>query len=222
MNTCATLLDEPTVGLLKAAGLEIVKASFDAMDRATLRQMRGPEASLEKNIAGIRNAINNGLRVILRLTLCSYNQDQLLDLYHMARDMGAEKLQIKPLVRSGRAVDSKAFLSRDELCRSFFELAGTVTGPIAMPEILCWPSKDTFGLKSKPCASLNKIYFSIKCEAFSCNYLPRKRAIGNLRHDTLERIIHLSEFEKCQGGEGEHILAGCPQSEYFTADVKCP
>jgi cyclic pyranopterin phosphate synthase len=211
INTNATLLDASTARLLKEAGLGIVKASFDSIDEMTLRQIRGPKASLSGILTGIQNAIEYGFRVILRLTLCSYNRDQLVTCYRMAQDLGVEKLQIKPLIRSGRAVDSKEFLSQDELYRTFSELAGAVNGPIAQPEILCWPSKEAAGLANNVCNSLNKIYVSTGYEAYICNYLPLIGAIGNLTQDPLERIFQQRQIRITQDANGHAILASCPQ-----------
>lgn len=216
INTNATLITVPTARLLKEAGLEIVKASFDAIHQSTFRKMRGPGASLRSTLMGIMTAIENGFLVILRLTLCSYNRNQLLDCYRMARDLGIHKLQIKPLVRSGRAIGSSAFLNREEVCQAFHELASVVNGSVPLVEILCWPPEEAAGLPCNVCTGLNKIYFSVMCEASICNYLPMIGTIGNLRQDKLENIIH-RRFEICQNMEGHLFLTDCPQSKYFNA-----
>ncbi|GBE01005.1 cyclic pyranopterin monophosphate synthase [bacterium BMS3Abin08] len=217
INTNATLLDAPTARLLKKSGLEIVKISFDSIDETTLRQIRGPRASLAKTITGIHTAVENGFHVILRYTLCSFNRDQLVACYRMAREIGVEKFQVKPLIRAGRAIGSSGFLSREELCRAFEELAVIVNGPIARPEILCWPSKDTTSLTVKACAGINKIYFSTSYKAYFCNYLPWTDEIGDLTRDTLEDLLQRRSIKVCEGRSSYPLLTGCRQIEYLSA-----
>jgi MoaA/NifB/PqqE/SkfB family radical SAM enzyme len=215
VNTNATLLDKPAAEQLKEAGIKLVKASFDTTDENTFRQMRGMRTSLEKTLAGIRTAIEGGFRVILRLTLCSYNRKQLLSCYYMARDLGVEKLQIKPLIRSGRANFSEAFLNRAEVSQALGELSTVVSGPVALPEILCWPSADSGSLTCKGCGSLDKIYVSPNFEVSTCNYIAGTDGVGNLTQDTLETIFNWRKFE-CPQSDGRHfILKGCPQATYF-------
>jgi MoaA/NifB/PqqE/SkfB family radical SAM enzyme len=215
INTNATLLDKPTAQQLKESGLKIVKASFDTIDENTFRQMRGKRASWARTLAGIRTAIEGGFRVILRLTLCSYNRKQLLSCYYMARDLGVEKLQIKPLISTGRANFSEAFLTRAEVRQALCELSTVVRGPFAQPEILCWPSEDSGSLPCKGCGSLDKIYVSPNFDVFTCNYIVGTDGIGNLIKDTLETIFYRRKFESPQNDGRQFIIRGCPQVKYF-------
>ena len=70
INTNGTFLDESVASILREAKLETVKISFDSLDEAILRKMRGPQASLSKTLAGIRNSIDFSFQTILRFTLC--------------------------------------------------------------------------------------------------------------------------------------------------------
>lgn len=133
----------------------------------------------------------------------------------MARDLGVQKLQIKPLVPSGRAVNSGAFLTRVEVRQALYELSKVVSGPYALPEVLCWPSADSGGLPCKGCGSLDKIYVFPNCKVFICNFLGGTTEIGNLKKDTLETIFYRRKFEDTQNCGGHFILKGCPQINYF-------
>ncbi len=215
INTNASFLNETTAQALKDAGLAVVKVSFDGVDEAALCRMRGPKASLVKTVANIRTAVAHGFRVLLRLTLCTYNVGQLVDCYRMARELGVEKLQVKPLVQSGRAAMSDAFLTRQQLRAAFKELAAAVQGPVALPEILCWPPEDAFGLPNKVCGSLAKIYFSASGEATICNYLADTTPIGNVIQEPLESVLEKRNPQLWQTPGCHTMLAGCPQAVYF-------
>ncbi|HET6515395.1 MAG TPA: radical SAM protein [Thermodesulfovibrionales bacterium] len=215
VNTNATLLDAHTARIMKDAGIRTVKASFDASNEDTYQLMRGTGSSLKKTISGIEAAVKTRFHVILRLTLCSYNRQQLLDCYRMARDLGASRLQIKPLVSSGRAVGSGAFLSHEDLKEAFAELSDAAKDSLAEPEILCWPLAESSGLRSRICASLNKIYISTSGRVSVCNYLSQSDFIGNIESETLNDILSRRNINVYTSDKGHDILSGCPQIKYF-------
>lgn len=215
INTNALVLDESTAQTLKDAGLKTVKVSFDAVDQATSCRMRGQNESLEKKKESICLAVALGFHVLLRLTLCTHNVDQLVDCYRIARELGVGKLQIKPLVWAGRAARSRAFLSRQQLREAFRTLAAAVEDTIAQPQILCWPPEDAYGLPNKVCGSMNKMYISTNGEVSICNYLPEDPPIGNVMREPLEDIFAKRHPEIWISPRGHTMLANCPQSEYF-------
>jgi hypothetical protein len=74
--------------------------------------------------------------------------------------------------RAGRAIGSKAFLSKEEINLALLELADSVSRQTPLVEILCWPTEKASGLKYRIYSSINKIYISTKLQVTICNYLP--------------------------------------------------
>lgn len=217
INTNGFLLDERAAEALNAVGLKVVKISFDAADDEMLRRIQKPDASHEELLRGIRNAVAWGFRVLLRLTLCSHNVEQLVECYRLARKLGVEKLQVKPLIRAGRAASSRAFLPRSRITAALRDLAGAVEGTAALPEILCWPPEEAFGLPAKVCGSLDKIYVATNGEVSICNYLPAAPPVGCLAEDSLENILSKRHPPLWRLKEGHVMLAACPQIACFDA-----
>jgi MoaA/NifB/PqqE/SkfB family radical SAM enzyme len=215
INTNALLFNEAMALALKKVGLTVIKVSYDAVDQATLSLMRGPNASLARTEAGISIAVAHGFRVILRLTISAYNVHQLVDCYHAARDMGVEKLQVKPLIRSGRSLKSDAFLGREQIRAAFRALAKAAEGSAARPDISCCPPEDAFGLNRKICGSLDKIYFLTNGEAIICNYIPNTAPIGNLSMEPLDILLAKRNPRLFRSPRGHTILNGCPETFSF-------
>jgi hypothetical protein len=132
----------------------------------------------------------------------------------MAQIMGVDNFQVKPLVCSGRSVNSRSFLSRDEVNRAFLELSSVVNGKGPLPEILCWISDITSGVTDRVCASLNKLYISPDGETSTCNYLSSNVNIGNLMENGFDGIFKKRRLKTLSIGN-HRILYGCPQTKYF-------
>lgn len=215
INTTGLLLGETTAQALKDVNLKTVKLSFDAVDQATLWRIRGKNASMSKMIKSVHIAVAYGFSVLLRFTLCRYNVDQLLDCYRLARKLGAEKFQVKPMICSGRAAASDAFLSREEICQAFRGLAAATKGTATRLEVLCWPPEDVFGLPSKVCGSMNKIYVATNGDTFICNYVPEPIRFGNLVQEPIERVLSNHIHSLWRSTTGYTLAAHCPQTSYF-------
>lgn len=215
INTNASSLTPSVAVRIQALGINLVKISMDATDDLTLQKIRGQNSSLQRIIAGIINALGNSLEVILRFTLCKHNQHQLISCYEMARRFGVKKLQIKPLVRHGRAVYTDAFLTAEQISESLSELAGQIASDGTQPEVLCWPPEMSGGLPSKGCGSIDKIYVATNLQAIICNYVPKAVPIGDLKKDPLDRILLQRHSNIWKSPKGYSLVAGCPQSVYF-------
>jgi MoaA/NifB/PqqE/SkfB family radical SAM enzyme len=215
INTNGAALDEAALDALRDAGLSIIKVSFDTVDEATLRRMRGPGASADTVVRGIRLAVARGFRVILRLTLCRHNAADLLATYRAARDLDVDALQVKPLIGSGRAAHSGARLTRDRVCSLLHDLAEAVEGTSALPQILCWPPGEMGGLPGKACGSLDKIYIGVDGTVTTCNYIPNPTALGDVGDESLADILTRRSPALWRSAEGDTILAGCPQAIHF-------
>ncbi len=215
INTNGIRLDSSMLTRLKSAGLRTIKISFDATDEPTYRKMRDCDSSLEELNRNIRSTVEEGFDVILRFTLCRYNLDRLPSCYRSAREFGAAKFQVKPLIMAGRAVREDAFLTAAEVNRALFELAAAAGKAGPKVEILCWPPQGPASFKYKICGNINKLYFTTKLKAIICNYVPDSRAIGSLQKDSLETILRRRRTLEPAGHKAYRWIKGCPNSIYF-------
>jgi len=216
INTSGTLMDSSIARLLKEAGVTTVKISLDASEEAAYRRIRGPSCSLDRMLEGIRVTAGFGFKVVLRFTLSRYNRDKLVSCYHMAGDLGVNEFQVKPLISAGRAVGSKAFLSKEEINEALLEVADSVSGQTPLVEILCWPPEKASRLKYRICGSINKIYISTNLQVTICNYVLGTEPIGDMCRDSLESILGRRHCDEWVSPEGYHVISACPQICFFS------
>lgn len=215
INTNGSLLTLDSAKLLKNSGLAIVKISFDTCDERVFRMMRGRGASMTDTLNGISVAVQQGFLVILRYTLCRYNAGELAACYRFAREAGAHTFQVKPLIRAGRALNTEAFLNRDEVVGALNSLASAVSNTAAAPQVLCWPPEASGGLKCKACGSIDKIYVATNGDVFICNYISTHAAIGSLAIEPLEDILNKRSPRIWRSPFGHAVLEGCIQTDFF-------
>jgi MoaA/NifB/PqqE/SkfB family radical SAM enzyme len=211
INTNATLLDRATAERLRAAGLEIVKASLDTTEGDGYVALRGPPKRLPRSLAGMRNAVAVGLRLMVRFTLSALNQRQLLPCYREACDLGAERFQVKPLICAGRAQNEGAFLSPAETSAALEALRREAIGAGVAVEVLCLPGERAGGLRSTTCGSGRKIYVDTAGEVTICNYAATMPTLGNLRVDPVERVLQRRLEQLVAAPDGAPVPIGCPQ-----------
>jgi MoaA/NifB/PqqE/SkfB family radical SAM enzyme len=215
INTNGMRLDSKMGSMLKQAGLSLMKVSYDAADEGILRQIRGNRASLsnlEKNLSMITSL---GFELIVRFSLCRHNADQLPHVYQKARLFRASRLQIKPLISSGRAQHSNAFLTREEIYKTLENLVSRTGADGKFLQILCWPPEDCAGLPGKLCGSINKIYVSPNGDTAICNYVSRTKPLGNLIEERLEDIFSRHTAALTENSCGHIFVEGCPQASFF-------
>lgn len=211
VNTNGSLITKDVARRLKAAGMTVVKVSLDAMQQDIFKKIRGPEASLEKVLNGIRIAVDAGFKVLARFTLCRLNSDQLLNCYEFAERAGVCKFQVKPLINAGRAVRSAEFMTKSELRVCLHRLSQAADNCPSLPEILCWHPADAFGMRTKACGSINKIYIATDGRVCTCNFIP-SGWIDNLSRNSLEEILfHRESNVLSQKIDGFEVLPRCPQ-----------
>ncbi len=215
INTNGIPLDLPMLRRLKNAGLRTIKISFDATDEPTYQKMSDCDSSLEELNRNIRRSVEQGFDVILRFTLCRYNRDQLPGCYRAARDFGAVKFQVKPLIKVGRAIKEDAFLTAAEVNQALFELGAVIGKACPVIEILCWPHQGPASFKYKICGNIDKVYFTTRLKAIICNYVPNSRTIGSLRRDSLETILRRRREQDPASHKAYRWIKGCPNSIYF-------
>lgn len=217
INTNGALLTPSRAALLKDAGVSLLKVSLNADEDRILAKMMGGPVSVAATTAALAAAGELGFTVILRFTLCGDNQEQLLPCYEMGRQLGVQRFQIKPLVRTGRALNRKGWLTRREVAAALDELARTAAGSAARPQVLCWPPELAGGLDTKVCGSLTKIYLDTGLLVTICNYLAGVRPFGHLGRQSLQEVLQKRIAPVWRSPVGHRLLAGCPQQSIFAS-----
>lgn len=213
INTNGSLLTKDLASRLKDAGMSVAKISLDTLEADTFKRIRGPEALRESSLNGIRVAVDAGFQVIVRFTLCALNKDELVRCYAYAASAGASRFQVKPLIPAGRGRTSEQRLDRRALSRVIHAFSKDIPETPTVPEILCLPPEEAFGLPAKACGSIRKIYVSASGQVSACNYLPAG-PFGELSSQSLEDILHARAWHTpAVRYHQSRVLAGCPQYE---------
>ncbi|MBC2717200.1 MAG: radical SAM protein [Desulfobacteraceae bacterium] len=211
INTNGSLLANDISCRLKDAGMKVAKISLDTLEPDMFKKICGSGASLENTLNGIRISIEAEFQVIIRFTLSRLNKHELVRCYEYATSIGASRFQVKALIAAGRGKMCGAGLGRRELLRVINDFSNEVRRTSTIPEILCFPPEEAFGLPAKACGSINKIYISTSGQVGTCNYLSGGM-IGNISSQSLEDIFNLRSLNtKIDLYNNNRVLAGCPQ-----------
>jgi len=213
INTNGLLLaDDDVLAQLKDSSIRIVKISLDSLNPVTFGRMRGTRNSLDKVLDGIDRSVESGFEVMVRFTITALNRDELLPCYRHACEAGASRFQVKPLIEAGLGASSGAGLAPGELSRVYEELSLVrEKSSSCIPEILCTPPGEAFGVAAKTCGSANKIYVSVNGDVCSCNFIPGRK-IGSIENMTFSEILdRRAELESFRTKEGDPVLEGCPR-----------
>jgi MoaA/NifB/PqqE/SkfB family radical SAM enzyme len=215
INTNAMLLTGPMAAGLKKAGLSLVKISLDSTDDQVLSHFRGTPASAARTLQGVDNAKAAGLEIIIRFTLSRVTREQLLPCYLAACDRGIELFQIKPLIRSGRGLETDDALNPREIDKALAKLRQATRQGRTQIRVLCWPTHYSGGLDTKTCGSVDKVYVSTSGDVCICNYVYNGKNLGNIRNESLETIFLRRQGEFEQTPQGDRMVAKCSQREFF-------
>jgi len=200
-----------TLDRLGASGIRIVKVSLDSLNPGVFEKLRGRGGDLGDVLEGISLSVKAGFEVIVRFTVTTLNREELVPCYRFARESGASRFQVKPLIESGRGCLIGAGLSPSQLSQAFEALSRVAEPSSCIPEILCTPPGEAFGMAAKSCGSLDKIYISVNGDVCSCNFIPGRR-IGSIKKMSLSEILETrAELEVFESIRSELVLAGCPR-----------
>lgn len=101
ISTNGTLLTKEMVKRLGDVGLKRVGISMDGME-AVHDKFRGSRGSWRLSLNGIRNSIEAGMRVSLRVTVTKQNVDELPKLFDLAEAEGIPRVCVYHLAYAGR------------------------------------------------------------------------------------------------------------------------
>jgi len=101
ISTNGTLIDAEKARHIKKIGVSYVGISLDGIGKVNDR-FRGVEGAFDRAVAGIRNCMEAGVRVGLRLTLTRRNVQDIEQLFEFFEKEGIERACFYHLVPSGR------------------------------------------------------------------------------------------------------------------------
>ncbi len=104
ISTNGTLITADKAQQIKKIGVSYVGISLDGIGKVNDR-FRGVEGAFEAAVAGIRNCMDAGVRVGLRLTLTQRNAQDIEQLFDFFEKEGIERACFYHLVPSGRGQD---------------------------------------------------------------------------------------------------------------------
>ncbi len=101
LSTNGTLIDSKTAARLKQIGFAEVGISIDGIGEKNDR-FRGQKGAYEAAINGIRNSIDQGLRVSLRITMTRFNYEEVPAIFELAENEQINRICLYHLAYSGR------------------------------------------------------------------------------------------------------------------------
>jgi radical SAM protein with 4Fe4S-binding SPASM domain len=104
ISTNGTLISADKARQIKKMGVSYVGISLDGIGKVN-DQFRGVEGAFEDAVAGIRNCMDAGVRVGLRLTLTKRNAQDIEGLFDFFEKEGIERACFYHLVPAGRGQD---------------------------------------------------------------------------------------------------------------------
>lgn len=219
--TNGTLVTRDAILKLKDLGLNRLKFSYDTTDpNAFVQIRRGATREQLVNIErNIETASTEGILTYMRIAFGKKNRGVLREIYQKAVDLGADTLQIKPMVPSGRAVENRDDLcmTKDEFMESFRDLWTIYDDTKTKISISCFPPALDIGFFAKYCANNQKFYMETDGRLYTCNYImDEHNLIGNYREaggltqalkDRKQRFFDLF-------GEN-NVIKNCPSKQNY-------
>jgi radical SAM protein with 4Fe4S-binding SPASM domain len=101
LSTNGTLIDTGVASRIRDTGFAEVGISLDGLEE-TNDYFRGKKGAYQAAITGIRNCVDLGLRVSLRLTITRYNYREIPAIFQLVADEGIERVCFYHLAYSGR------------------------------------------------------------------------------------------------------------------------
>jgi radical SAM protein with 4Fe4S-binding SPASM domain len=101
LSSNGTLIDKAAAGRIRDTGFSEVGISLDGLEDTNDR-FRGKRGAYQAAINGIRNCVDLGLRVSLRLTITRYNYREIPAIFQLAADEGIDRVCFYHLAYAGR------------------------------------------------------------------------------------------------------------------------
>ncbi|NCC03393.1 MAG: radical SAM protein [Proteobacteria bacterium] len=206
---------------LKAAGLQEVRVSLDAIKPSLFDQIRGTQKALPKVLAGLEAASKSGLRTGIRFTATKNNASELEPVIRQAQSIGAHHVEVKAVLPIGRAGASIMLPPVD--LNNLMKAALSLSSPKMPVTVLCSYLSPCHGFELGknhiPCiCGTEALYVAVSGKIMPCSYFPQTSAI-NIRSHTLREAWESNDFArireerpyKCKTCETwEPCRNGCP------------
>jgi radical SAM protein with 4Fe4S-binding SPASM domain len=101
LSTNGTLIDEAVARKIQNTGFAEVGISLDGLEDTNDR-FRGKRGAYQAALTGIRNCVDLGLRVSLRLTITRYNYQEIPAIFQLVADEGIDRVCFYHLAYAGR------------------------------------------------------------------------------------------------------------------------
>lgn len=101
VSTNGTLISEDVAARLKDAGLSYVGISLDGLE-ATNDRFRSVRGAFQRALTGVRNCLDQGVKVGLRFTITRYNYQDVGGIFDLIRAEGIPRVCFYHLVYTGR------------------------------------------------------------------------------------------------------------------------
>jgi len=121
VSTNGTLINRESAVRLARLGISYVGISLDSPLPAVHNMFRGSGDAFKRAVDGVRNSIEAGLDVGLRMTITALNISEAPDLVELARDMGVKRIAYYLLDLTGRGRFAADIMPTGDQLRSFLD-----------------------------------------------------------------------------------------------------
>ena len=233
MGSNGTLLTGEMARELKNVGLQGIAISVDSLEREYHDEFRGQQGAFDKTQAGIENALGEGLKVQINLTLTEKNQNELDKMIIYYEKKGVHAIHPFFLVPTGRALSladealrEKAYFSMIKKILERQRDTSLELKPTCAPQFM--PMAREMGLLlrfTRGClAGIAYCCILPKGEVHICPYLPVE--VGNVRETafadiwqnsvTLKKLRDFNNYGgACGCCEYIDICGGCRARAYY-------
>jgi len=137
LSTNGTLITRSIAGRLAEAGVSYVGVSLDSVRPGFHDAFRGVPGAFERAVEGIRNSLDAGLPVGLRMTLTRYNIGEARAMVELARKLGVKRIAFYLIDLTGRASGNLELLPTGEQVEGFVrDLISEASASGGDPEIM--------------------------------------------------------------------------------------
>lgn len=115
LATNGTLVNEETCEKIKSSGIRITSLSLDGADEAVHDDFRSQKGAFTGTINAARLFRKHGIEFIVNSSFTRRNQEQIPDVYKLAKELGATAWYMFMIVPTGRGEDiMKELISKEE------------------------------------------------------------------------------------------------------------
>lgn len=198
IETNGTLIDRKTAAFLRERGISHISISIDSQSASFHDAFRGVKGALDQALAGVENAVAQGIDVQFIMSLVSENTGDIEPLMAMAKERGARSVKINPVMPIGRG-NTLTQKGRTVPVEDLISLAKWSEGELAEKyEINVWftipsafkPMDAFIKNKNAECSILNILGIVATGNISMCGIGKDVKGLvmGNIREDSLREI----------------------------------